>query len=152
MNKSISLTQLENQNGQHVGTSDWIDVTQTMIDEFAEVTHDKQYIHIDPIRAAQTLFGGTIAHGFLTLSLSSQMLKCLPKIENSLMTVNYGLEKLRFIAPVPSSSKIRGHFKQLKLEKKSDTQRLIHYELTIEIKNQPKPALIAELITMIALA
>ncbi|MBL1422149.1 MAG: MaoC family dehydratase [Alphaproteobacteria bacterium] len=152
MNKSISLPQLENQNGQHVGTSDWIDVNQTMIDEFAEVTHDKQYIHIDPIRAAKTPFGGTIAHGFLTLSLSSKMSKCLPKIENSIMTVNYGLEKLRFIAPVPSGSKIRGHFKQLKLETKSANQRLIHYELTIEIENHPKPALIAELITMIALA
>lgn len=152
MSKSITLAQLENQNGQHVGTSDWILVSQTMIDEFAELTQDKQYIHIDPVRAAQTPFGGTIAHGFLTLSLTSKMIECLPKVENSIMMVNYGCEKLRFISPVPSGSKIRGSYKQLKVDKKPNNSIVIHHELTVEIDGQTKPALIAQWLSMLAFA
>lgn len=150
VNKSISFAQLENQNGQHVGTSDWILVSQTMIDEFAEVTQDKQYIHIDPIRAAQTPFGGTIAHGFLTLSLTSKMIECLAPVEGTIMMVNYGCEKLRFISPVPAGSKIRGTYKQLKVDKKPNNRALIHYELTVEIEGQSKPALVAHWLTMLA--
>ena len=112
MSNVINASQLQNYVGKEVGVTDWIEVDQDRINQFADATGDHQYIHIDPERAAQTPFGGTIAHGFLTLSLLS-MLSSMGggiKLENTVMGINYGLDKVRFLNPVRSGSKIRARF------------------------------------------
>ena len=137
-----------------VGTgtvSDWVEVTQAMIDRFAEATGDHQFIHIDPVAAAQTPFGGTIAHGFLTLSLMpllSSKVPDAPQIEGARMGVNYGGNKVRFLTPVRSGSRVRGRFKLLSAEDKGGGRWLLKHELTVEIEGGDKPALIAEWLTM----
>ena len=111
--------------GEEIGLSRWIDVTQGMIDQFAEVTDDYQFIHIDPERAAQTPFGGTIAHGFLTLSLMpllSSKVPDAPTIEGAKMGVNYGGNSVRFLTPVRSGSQVRGRFKLLSFDEKRPGQ------------------------------
>lgn len=132
--------------GQEVGVSDWIEVTQDMIDKFADATGDHQFIHIDPVAAAKTPFGGTIAHGFLTLSLLpllSEMAN-LPRPDGVKMGVNYGGEKTRFLTPVRSGKRVRGRFKLLGLEEKRPGQWQQSTEFTVEIEGEDKPALIAE--------
>jgi len=137
---------------QRIGTetvSDWVEVTQAMIDKFADATGDHQFIHIDPVRAAQTPFGGTIAHGFLTLSLASAMsYDAVAPLDGVVMGVNYGFDKLRFLAPVPAGSNIRGRFKLLSAEDKGGGRWLLKHELTVEIEGADKPALIAEWLSM----
>ncbi len=153
LSQTISLEQLEAQNGEQAGLSDWILIDQNMINQFAAVTLDNQYIHTDPERAAKTPFGGTIAHGFLTLSLTSQMAtQCLPQVDGAVMSINYGCDKLRFISPVPSGSRIRGRYIQTKIEKKPHNRIIIHHNLTVEIEGADKPALIADWLTMCAFA
>ena len=139
--------------GQEVGVSKWIEVTQARIDAFADCTEDHQFIHVDPEAAKATPFGGTIAHGFLTLSLASAMsYDALAPLDGVVMGVNYGFDKLRFLAPVPAGSKVRGRFKLLSAEAKGAdegvTRWLLKHELTVEIKGADKPALIAEWLTM----
>lgn len=139
--------------GQEVGLSRWITVDQARIDAFARTTEDKQFIHVDPERARTTPFGGTIAHGFLTLSLASAMsYDALAPLDGVVMGVNYGFDKLRFLAPVPAGSKVRGRFKLLSAEAKGAddgvTRWLLKHELTVEIDGADKPALIAEWLTM----
>ena len=131
--------------------SDWVEVTQAMIDTFAEATGDHQYIHVDPVRAAQTPFGGTIAHGFLTLSLMPMLANKTgaPKVEGMKMGVNYGGNKVRFMQPVRSGSRVRGRFKLLAFaERKPGVWEQVQ-EYTLEIEGQAKPALIAEWIALI---
>jgi len=131
-------------------TSDWVEVTQAMIDRFAEATGDHQFIHIDPVAAAQTPFGGTIAHGFLTLSLMpllSSKVPDAPQIEGARMGVNYGGNKVRFLTPVRSGSRVRGHFKLLELEEKRPGQWQQTLEFTVEIEGEDKPAVMAEWIS-----
>lgn len=99
--------------GQEVGVSDWITVSQQRIDQFAHATGDHQWIHVDPVRAAASPFGGTVAHGFLTLSLLPEMAASAMQVHGTRMGVNYGLDKVRFPAPVPAGSRLRGHFKLL---------------------------------------
>ena len=108
MLQDISLSEIKGLVGKEVGVSDWITVTQETIDKFAEATGDYQYIHVDPVRAAaETPFGGTIAHGFLSLSLLSAMnYNCLPKIREQTMGINYGFEKVRFVAPDGTSIRV----------------------------------------------
>ena len=135
--------------GQEVGVSRWITVDQARIDAFAEITEDRQFIHIDPVAAAQTPFGGTIAHGFLTLSLMSAMTyDAVPPLEGVVMGVNSGVDKLRFLAPVPAGSNIRGRFKLLSAEDKGGGRWLLKHEVTVEIDGADKPALIAEWLGM----
>ncbi|MFC5389512.1 MaoC family dehydratase [Brevundimonas bullata] len=139
--------------GQEVGVSRWITVDQARIDAFARTTEDEQFIHVDPERARTTPFGGTIAHGFLTLSLASAMsYDALAPLDGVVMGVNYGFDKLRFLAPVPAGSKVRGRFKLLSAEAKGAddgvTRWLLKHELTVEIDGADKPALIAEWLTM----
>lgn len=139
--------------GQEVGLSRWITVDQARIDAFARTTEDEQFIHVDPERARTTPFGGTIAHGFLTLSLASAMsYDALAPLDGVVMGVNYGFDKLRFLAPVPAGSKVRGRFKLLSAEAKGAddgvTRWLLKHELTVEIDGADKPALIAEWLTM----
>lgn len=139
--------------GQEVGVSKWFEITQARIDAFADCTEDWQFIHVDPDKARATPFGGTIAHGFLTLSLASAMsYDAVAPLEGVVMGVNYGFDKLRFLAPVPAGSRVRGRFKLLSAEDKGAnggvTRWLLKHELTVEIEGGDKPALIAEWLGM----
>ena len=135
--------------GQEVGVSRWFEIDQARIDAFADVTEDRQFIHVDPEAAKQTPFGGPIAHGFLTLSLASAMsYDAVKPLDGVAMGVNYGFDKLRFLAPVPAGSRVRGRFKLLSAEDKGGGRWLIKHELTIEIDGADKPALIAEWLGM----
>jgi acyl dehydratase len=132
--------------------SEWVEVTQEMIDKFADATGDHQFIHVDPARAAMTPFGGTIAHGFLTLSLMpllSSKITDPARLEGVKMGVNYGGNKVRFLTPVRSGSKVRGRFKLLSFEEKRPGQYQQTNEFTVEIEGAPKPAMIAEWISQI---
>jgi len=131
--------------GTEVGVSDWIKVDQSMIDQFADVTKDPQFIHTDPERAkAETPFGGTIAHGFLTLSLASRfMMDTFEDVSGQSMSINYGFDKLRFLNPVKCNSLVRARFTLRDMVKKSETQLLKTMDMTIEIQNETKPALVA---------
>ena len=136
----------------HETVSDWVEVTQDMIDKFADATGDHQFIHVDPVRAAQTPFGGTIAHGFLTLSLMpllSSKVADAPQLAGAKMGVNYGGNKVRFLTPVRSGSRVRGRFKLLAFEEKRPGQFQQSNEFTVEIEGQDKPALIAEWIAQV---
>jgi acyl dehydratase len=135
--------------GQEVGLSRWITVDQDRIDAFARITEDEQFIHVDPEAARATPFGGTIAHGFLTLSLASAMsYDAVKPLEDVVMGVNYGFDKLRFLAPVPAGARIRGRFKLLSAEDRGGGRWLLKHELTVEIEGADKPALIAEWLGM----
>jgi acyl dehydratase len=142
-------SELQSLIGQEVGVSKWFEVDQARIDAFARITEDEQFIHVDPQRARATPFGGTIAHGFLTLSLASAMsYDAVKPLEGVVMGVNYGFDKLRFLAPVPAGSKVRGRFKLLSAEDKGGGRWLLKHELTVEIEGGDKPALIAEWLGM----
>lgn len=132
--------------GTEVGVSNWITVDQGMIDRFAEVTHDDQWIHVDPERAAvETPFGGAIAHGFLTLSLASRFVyDVMPEQPGQVMGINYGFNKLRFIAPVPAGSRLRGRFVLKDVRQRLATELLREHALTIEIEGEKTPALVAD--------
>jgi len=132
--------------GQHIGTSDWLTVDQPMIDKFAEATGDHQFIHVDVEKAKLTPFGGTIAHGFLSLSLMPTLSAKadLPRLDGVKMGVNYGGNKTRFLSPVRSGKRVRGQFKLLEIEEKRPGQWQQCIEYTLEIEGEDKPALIAE--------
>lgn len=135
--------------GQEMGVSDWIVVDQARIQAFADCTEDWQFIHVDPEGAKHTPFGGTIAHGFLTLSLLSKMtFEASPPLEGVVMGVNYGFDKVRFLQPVKSGAKIRGRFKLIEATEKNPGQWLLKHEVTVEIEGETKPALIAEWLGM----
>jgi len=136
--------------GTEIGVSDWILVDQKAIDTFADVTGDHQFIHVDPAAAAQTPFGGTVAHGFLTLSLLSQMAAGVMLIPPTIkMAVNYGFEKVRFIAPVRSGKRVRGRFSLVSIEEKRPGQWQFLHHVIVEIEGEEKPALTADWIGMI---
>ena len=130
--------------GQDIGTSDWIVVDQARIDAFAEVTEDRQFIHVNPEMAKATPFGGTIAHGFLTLSLLSRMMETACEKPEVMMSVNYGFNKVRFLTPVKEGKRVRGHFKLLELVEKRPGQWQQTAEVTVGIEGEEKPCLIAE--------
>lgn len=142
---TTTLSDLRQHIGDEIGLSPWMTIDQAMIDGFAELTDDHQYIHVDPERArAETPFGGTIAHGFLTLSLLSRMAYgALPSIDGSVMGVNYGFDKIRFLAPVPTGSRVRGRFRLAELDERRPGEVTSTYEVQIEIEGQEKPALAA---------
>jgi len=144
-----TLSDLQKRVDTEVGLSPWITIDQTMIDGFANLTDDHQYIHVDPVRArAETPFNGTIAHGFLTLSLLSRMAyDALPSIEDSIMGVNYGFDKIRFLAPVPAGSRVRGRFRLAGLDQRRPGEVTSTYEMQVEIEGQEKPALAATWLT-----
>ena len=155
MNGATTITtgQLVAAIGQEIGVSDWMEIDQARIDAFADCTEDHQFIHIDPVAAASTPFGGTIAHGFLTLSLMSQMsYQAAPVLEGVAMGVNYGFDKLRFLQPVRAGSRVRGRFKLIGAEEKGAGRWLIKHEVTVEIEGGDKPALIADWLGMQILA
>lgn len=135
--------------GKETGVSDWIVIDQARIDAFADVTEDHQFIHVDPEAAAKTPFGGTIAHGFLTLSMLSKLAGgSMVAIEGVKMGVNYGFEKVRFVTPVRSGKKIRGRFTLMSASAKVPGQWKLKYAVKVEIEGEEKPALVAEWLTM----
>jgi len=139
-----SLDQIRARLGEEVGVSGWLLVDQPRIDAFADATEDRQFIHIDPAAAAQTPFGGTIAHGFLTLSLLSRMAAEAVLVPDGLrMAVNYGLDRVRFLAPVRSGKRVRGRFTLDSIEEKAAGQILMRHNVTVEIEGEDKPALTA---------
>ena len=140
------LSELQGLVGQEIGVSDWISVDQHRIDQFAEATGDHQWIHIDAERAAQGPFGTTIAHGFLTLSLLPQMGASAFEVRDTRMGVNYGLGRVRFPAPVPSGSRLRGHFRLVKYEPLDGGAQLT-VEVTMEREGSAKPVCVAESLT-----
>ncbi len=149
--REISLADVAGLVGQELGVSDWITVNQTMIDQFADATLDYQFIHVDPERAkAESPFGGTIAHGFLSLSLLSAMnYETMPKIREQTMGINYGFDKVRFMSPVKSGARVRGHFTLADSRFRGAGMLMTTYEVSIEIENEKKPALTATWITIV---
>lgn len=150
MPREISLSEVPGLVGTVVGVSNWITVDQTMIDAFAGATNDHQFIHTDPVRAAaETPYGGTIAHGFLTLSLLSAMnYDCLPKIREQTLGINYGFDKVRFMSPVKCNKRIRGSFLLAGARFRGAGMLMNTYDLTVEIEDERKPALTASWITI----
>ncbi|MCH7666125.1 MAG: MaoC family dehydratase [Acidobacteria bacterium] len=145
MPKIVPKDELLKMKGWRSSPSDYFEIDQERIDRFAEVTEDRQFIHSDPERAAQTPFGGTIAHGFLTLSLLSRLVRDIYVIpEGTVMVVNYGLDKVRFIEPVPSGGRVRAHLEILDVVEKDRGRILVTSKVTIAIAGHDKPALIAE--------
>ena len=145
-----SLDEIKAKIGTSLGASPWIEVDQKAIDTFADVTGDHQFIHVDPAAAAETPFGGTIAHGFLTLSLLSQMAAHVMLVpDTTRMAVNYGFEKVRFIAPVRSGKRVRGHFTLASAEEKRPGQWQFVHHVTVEIEGEDKPALTADWIGLV---
>ena len=145
----ISMDEFRALTGRDLAPSSWMEITQQRVQQFADATEDHQYIHLDPDRASRTPFGGTIAHGYLTLSL-------LPRLnaENALspegtaMVINYGADKVRFLAPVRVGSRIRSLQRILEVKEKSSGMWLVKTEVTVEIEHGPKPALKAEVLCM----
>ena len=145
----INAKHLQDYIGKEVGVSDWLEVDQQRINAFADATGDHQYIHVDPERAAQTPFGTTIAHGFLTMSLMVLLgYEASLKLENTVMGINYGFDKLRFINPVKSGSRIRARFQLSAADQKKPGHYLLKHTVTVEIEGEEKPALIAEWLGM----
>jgi len=147
--EKVSVADIPAAVGKEIGCSDWRTVSQDMINMFADATDDHQFIHVDKERAAQTPFGTTIAHGFLTLSLLSTLAyECLPEIENQIFGINYGFDKVRFMAPVKSGQRVRARFVLSEAEIRPSGRIIIHYAVTLEIETNKKPALTADWITI----
>ncbi len=146
---TVPLETLLANKGKDVGLSPWRTVTQTMIDQFADATDDHQFIHCDPARAAETPYGGTIAHGFLTLSLLSAMtFETLPLLEKSKMGVNHGFDEIRFLAPVKTGARIRARFVLADVKARPSGWVQMTHDVTIEIEGSKKPALTARWLTL----
>jgi acyl dehydratase len=145
-----TLDEIRGKVGQTVGVSGWIEVGQERIDQFADATDDHQFIHVDQQLAKQTPFGGTIAHGFLSLSLLSRMAADVMLIpDTAKMAVNYGLDRVRFLAPVKSGKRVRGHFLLESADEKAPGQLLLKHAVTVEIEGEEKPALTAQWLGLI---
>ena len=138
-----NVEELKSLVGSQIGVSDWLTVDQNRIDQFAAVTGDDQWIHVDPQRAAAGMFGSTVAHGFLTLSLLPLFVRSSHRVNGARMSVNYGLNRVRFPAPVPVDSRLRAHFKLLSFEPIEGGVQLIS-EVSIEREGQSKPVCVAE--------
>ncbi|HLJ72125.1 MAG TPA: MaoC family dehydratase [Roseiarcus sp.] len=146
---SLTIADLIARIGTETGLSRWFTIDQKRIDAFAEATEDHQFIHVDPEAARATPFGGTIAHGFLTLSMLSALgYDALPRPAGVAMGVNYGFEKLRFVAPVPAGKRIRGRFVLQAVTQRGPLEYQLRNKVTVEIEGSDKPALVAEWLTM----
>ena len=131
--------------GKELGVSRWFEMDQKRINEFSQTTEDDQYIHVDPVRAAQTPFGGTVAHGFLTLSMLAAMgFDAQPDIEGRVMAVNYGFDRVRMMSPVRSGSRIRARFVLKEIIDRGPNEFMTRSEATVEIDGVAKPALVAD--------
>ncbi len=150
MGEIVARERLAGCAGKELGVSDWMTIDQDRINLFADATLDHQFIHVDPVRAkAETPFGGTIAHGFLTLSLLPHMIDGIRLIpEGAKMVLNYGMDRVRFMEPLRAGSRIRAHLKVLDVTERSPRQTVVKSEVTVEIEGGAKPALVAELLAM----
>lgn len=145
----VPLEGLSDHVGREVGVSDWRDVTQAMIDKFADATDDHQFIHVDPERAASTPFGGTIAHGFLTLSLLSTLAyETIPPLAGTAMGINVGFDKIRFVNPVKSGARLRARFVLADVNIRPSGYVQVAYDVTMEVEGQTRPALTARWLTL----
>ena len=152
MRASLPIAEYRAKAGTEVGVSDWVLVDQARIDAFAECTGDHQFIHVDPVAAARTPFGTTIAHGYLTLSLIPMMTYAsVPGIEGAKMGVNYGMNKLRFMAPVKSGKRVRGRFSLVAVDARPDGSWQSTVAVTVEIEGETKPALVGESVSLVYL-
>ncbi|HYG54701.1 MAG TPA: MaoC family dehydratase [Burkholderiales bacterium] len=140
----MKIRELESRVGEEVGVSPWVEVTQERIDTFAKAIDDFQWIHVDRERAKATAFGGTIAHGFLTLSLLSKLSEATFSFADRKMGINYGLNRVRFTSPVPSGSRVRARFTLAKYEKIENDGVQVTWNVIIEREGADKPALVAE--------
>jgi acyl dehydratase len=149
MPTTVSLEEFCNSTGRELEPSDWLTVTQQRVNQFADATDDHQFIHVDPGQAAQTPFGGTIAHGFLTLSLLPHLNHAsVLQPEGVKMVINYGSDKVRFMTPVRVGSRIRALQKILEISEKSSSTWLVKTAVTVEIEHGSKPAMKAEVLTL----
>jgi len=144
MAAALTVRELESRIGQEVGISPWVEVSQERIDLFARAIDDPQWIHVDVERAKQSPFGTTIAHGFLTLSLLTKFIESTFSFADRKMGVNYGLNRVRFTAPLPSGSRVRARFKLIKYEKIEGNGVQVTWDVTVEREGSDKPVLIAE--------
>jgi acyl dehydratase len=148
----MDIEDLKGMVGSRIGTSDWVEVGQDRIDAFADATIDHEPIHVDPVAARDLGFGGTIAHGFLSLSLLAPFYNSgYPKLDRRTMGLNYGLNRVRFLAPVRSGKRVRGHFTLIDLKEREPGTYQITSEVSVEIEGEDKPALVAEWITFVAI-
>jgi acyl dehydratase len=147
---SIELTkaELESAAGLELEPSDWVTIEQRAIELFAEATGDHQWIHVDPERAAQGPFGTTVAHGYLSLSLLPMLLGTMLSVTDGRMGVNYGIEKIRFTAPVPSGSRVRLQGRIVSAERRGEGV-LYHVAVEVEIEDAEKPALVGEVVYLV---
>ena len=149
----ISLESYQGLVGREIGVSSWHLIDQKRIDDYADVIEDHQFIHVDPERAKATPFGTTIAHGFLTMSLLSVMsYEVMPAIDGTAMGVNYGFDKLRFISPVRSGKRVRGRFTLAEATLRKPKELQSRTNVTVEIEDEDKPALVADWIGLIYFA
>jgi acyl dehydratase len=145
-----SLDDIRARVGQEVGVSGWLTVDQPRIDAFAAATEDRQFIHVDPDAAAAAGFGGTIAHGFLSLSLLSRMAPEAMLVPDGIkMALNYGFDRVRFLAPVKAGKRVRGRFALDSMDEKAPGQWLMRHAVTVEIEGEEKPALTAQWLGLI---
>jgi acyl dehydratase len=144
------LDEIRSRVGQEIGVSGWLAIDQARIDAFAEATEDRQFIHVDADAASQTPFGGTIAHGFLTLSLLSRLAaEAILIPPTAKMVVNYGLDRVRFLTPVKSGKRVRGRFTLESIDEKVGGQLLLRHLVTVEIEGEDKPALSAQWLALL---
>ena len=149
MADTISIEAFSQLAGRELAPTPWLEISQVRVNQFADATNDHQFIHVDEEKARQTPFGGTIAHGFLTLSLLSDMLTdCLPLPEGLVMGINYGSDKVRYLAPVKVGQRIRAIVKIADVGEKRPGQWLVKSAVTVEIEGESTPALIAEILSM----
>ena len=151
MTRAIQATELKDLVGQQLGTSSWVTIEQERIDKFAEATGDHQWIHVDPERAKDGPFGSTIAHGFLTLSLIPALGWEVYTIEGARLSVNYGLNKLRFITPVKVGSRVRAHLTLAAVDEVAGDALQVATTVTVELEGADKPAAVAETLARIYL-
>ncbi|MEM1300289.1 MAG: MaoC family dehydratase, partial [Pseudomonadota bacterium] len=144
----VSLETLRGMVGTETGVSDWTPIRQDRIDAFADLTGDHQFIHVDPKAAEATPMGTTIAHGFHTLALMSYLgMGTRPRLEGVKHSVNYGIDRLRFVAPLPSGAQVRARFTLAELEERTPGEITMHYDVTVKLQGQERPALVCRLLS-----
>ncbi len=153
MTRTVKASELPRLAGQELEPSPWFEMTQERVNQFADATNDHQFIHVDPERAAQTPFGGPVAHGFLSLSLLPYLNEQSGVVpENLAMAINYGSDRIRYLAPVRVGKRIRSRQKILDVTEKEPGRWLLRYAVTVEIEGEETPALVAEILSMLIVA
>ena len=149
MTTTLTIEELEQAGERDLGTSSWHDITQEQVNIFADATGDHQWIHVDPERAAEGPFAGTVAHGYLTLAMLPMLLSEDVSVSDAVMGVNYGTEKVRFTSPVPVGSRVRAHAKLMKTQRRGPSV-IWNVGVEVEIEGKEKPALVGEVVSMVA--